>query len=115
MPAHDVTMNLSHPITVKNVDVEFEVRSDGELKGQGPDQQRRNRLDTVQVASTHGDLGAVRRVDGGIRLAAFNVFRRPKHRQERHEARCPGGRSEALASEGNDPGAVGVDAFPVQT
>ena len=26
MPAHDVTMNLSHPITVKNVDVEFEVR-----------------------------------------------------------------------------------------
>ena len=33
MPAHDVTMNLSHPITVKNVDVEFEVRSDGELKG----------------------------------------------------------------------------------
>ena len=33
MPAHDVTMNLSHPITVKNVDVEFEVRSDGELMG----------------------------------------------------------------------------------
>lgn len=33
MPAHDVTMNLSHPITVKNVDVEFEVRSDGELIG----------------------------------------------------------------------------------
>jgi hypothetical protein len=33
MPVHDVTMNLSHPITVKNVDVEFEVRSDGELQG----------------------------------------------------------------------------------
>ena len=33
MPAHEVTMNLSHPITVKNVDVEFEVRSDGELMG----------------------------------------------------------------------------------
>jgi hypothetical protein len=33
MPAHDVTMNLSHPITVKNVDVEFEIRSDGELMG----------------------------------------------------------------------------------
>ena len=33
MPAHDVTMNLSHPITVKNVDVEFEVRSDGVLMG----------------------------------------------------------------------------------
>ena len=33
MPAHDVTMNLSHPITVMNVDVEFEVRSDGDLMG----------------------------------------------------------------------------------
>jgi hypothetical protein len=33
MPVHDVTMNLSHPITVRNVDVEFEVRSDGELQG----------------------------------------------------------------------------------
>ena len=33
MPVHDVTMNLSHPITVMNVDVEFEVRSDGELMG----------------------------------------------------------------------------------
>ena len=33
MPTHDVSMNLSHPITVMNVDVEFEVRSDGELMG----------------------------------------------------------------------------------
>ncbi len=33
MPAHDVTMNLSHPITVRNVDVEFEVHADGELLG----------------------------------------------------------------------------------
>jgi hypothetical protein len=33
MATHDVTMNLSHPITVMNVDVEFEVRSDGELMG----------------------------------------------------------------------------------
>jgi len=33
MPTHDVTMNLSHPITVRNVDVEFEVRADGELMG----------------------------------------------------------------------------------
>jgi hypothetical protein len=33
MATHDVTMNLSHPITVMNVDVEFEVRSDGELLG----------------------------------------------------------------------------------
>jgi hypothetical protein len=33
MATHEVTMNLSQPITVKNVDVEFEVRSDGELMG----------------------------------------------------------------------------------
>src|SRR5580692_1362630 len=33
MATHDVTMNLSHPITVMNVDVEFEVRADGELMG----------------------------------------------------------------------------------
>jgi hypothetical protein len=33
MPIHDVTMNLAHPITVRNVDVEFEVRSDGDLLG----------------------------------------------------------------------------------
>ena len=33
MPAHDVTMNLSHPITVKNVAVGFAVRSDREWMG----------------------------------------------------------------------------------
>ena len=34
MATDDVTMNLSHPITVLNVDVEFEVRVDGDLMGE---------------------------------------------------------------------------------
>ena len=34
MATHDVTMNLSHPITVKNVDVRVELSAaDGELMG----------------------------------------------------------------------------------
>ena len=67
MPVHDVTMNLSHPITVKNVDVEFEVRSDGEL--QGKVQISKGGIDWTPFKShPDGDLGAVRRMDGGIRL-----------------------------------------------
>ena len=68
MPVHDVTMNLSHPITVKNVDVEFEVRSDGEL--QGKVQISKGGIDWTpfKIPIHRGDLGAVRRVDGGIRL-----------------------------------------------
>ena len=64
MATHDVTMNLSHPITVKNVDVEFEVRSDGELLGKL--QLSRGGIDWMPFKShPRGDLGAVRRLDGG--------------------------------------------------
>ena len=65
MATHDVTMNLSHPITVKNVDVEFEVRSDGELMGKV--QISRGGIDWMPFKShpRASDLGAVRRLDGG--------------------------------------------------
>ena len=68
MPAHDVTMNLSHPITVKNVDVEFEVRSDGELMGKV--QISKGGIDWTPFKShpRTSTWGAVRLLDGGERL-----------------------------------------------
>ena len=73
MPAHDVTMNLSHPITVKNVDVEFEVRSDGELMGKV--QISKGGIDWTPFKShpRTATWEQLRCVDGGIRLGDSKV------------------------------------------